>query len=409
MSDGAHQVQPHVDMNRPKQSYVMIISHEGDRVPFELTNADTLTQFFTDYNNIRTGVRSYIIDENIQSDVQLVNMPNYLKDLCNLQSLRQNIQKDDDYGVSPVTFLFCHGSGPGPDHPAVLNFGEERFKHIVWACRKSQPKRSDVILQDLICNSELVILMCCAGDQILKDYLSEQGNKIRNILFYNHGEVLKPTHALFLALLMNLIDSHKRLEKDPYPRDLFHIVMDSIITIFKIVKWCNNDKNEFWNFMLDMGCISTYESEKRKQGLPIQVKRFTGNCWKFHYRLFGHTYHDYIPRNVEERIFNEFKTLTLVSAGDTEPLYQNCESVDPLPSDLPLRQALYDYVSRHPEESQGSVESKDTTGPLPEEPITNDDEDYVSGVEEELPHDALLCNLLNQLQNLGNVLEVSND
>ena len=225
-------------MNRPKQSYVMIISHEGDRVPFELTNADTLTQFFTDYNNIRTGVRSYIIDENIQSDVQLVNMPNYLKDLCNLQSLRQNIQKDDDYGVSPVTFLFCHGSGPGPDHPAVLNFGEERFKHIVWACRKSQPKRSDVILQDLICNSALVILMCCAGEQILKDYLSEQGNKIRNILFYNHDEVLKPTHALFLALLMNLIDSHKRLEKDPYPRDLFHIVMDSIITIFKIVKWC---------------------------------------------------------------------------------------------------------------------------------------------------------------------------
>ena len=46
MADGARQVQP-VDRNKKRQSYVMIISHEADFVPFELTNAETLTQFFT--------------------------------------------------------------------------------------------------------------------------------------------------------------------------------------------------------------------------------------------------------------------------------------------------------------------------------------------------------------------------
>jgi hypothetical protein len=306
---------------------VRIITHEGDSVPFELTNADTLTQFFTDYNNIRTGLRTYIVDEKVSDYIDLVSRPNYSKELCDLKTLKSTIMVNDENGPSSVTFLFCRGSRRGSDYPAFLSFGEDRVKHIVWACRKNKPKR-DVILQDLIYKSKLVLMMCCSGDEILQDYLAEQGNKIPDILFYNCEIVLKTTHVIFLALLISLIDSDERLRRNPYEDDVCLVVRDGIITILKIVKWCNNDKNELWNFLLEVGCISTYESENRKQGLPIPVTRFKD--WKSHYRVFGHMYNDFIQEKEEQQIFNDFKALTLVSAGETQPLYQNYESVDPL-------------------------------------------------------------------------------
>ena len=113
MTDGAHEVQP-IDRNKKRKSYVSIISHEGDSVPFESTNADTLTQFFTDYNNIRVGVRSYIVDGQVRGYIDLVSVPNYSKVLCDVKGLCDVIWSHVDmHEPSPVTFLFCHGRRRG--------------------------------------------------------------------------------------------------------------------------------------------------------------------------------------------------------------------------------------------------------------------------------------------------------
>ena len=66
----------------------------------------------------------------------------------------------------------------------------------------------------------MVVLMCCCGDQIVEDYVSEMTetlrlNKIPDILFYNREGVKKTTHIILLALLMNLIDSDDKLSYDP--------------------------------------------------------------------------------------------------------------------------------------------------------------------------------------------------
>ncbi len=100
-------------------------------------------------------------------------------------------------------------------------------------------------------------------------------------------------------------------------------------------------------------------------------------------------YNDLMIDDNADQIFNDFKALTLVSAGETEPLKQNYEVVDPLPStlDKKLWEVLHDYVkSTSSEEALGAV---DTSG------------DDKKKKPENKQSAKLLCNLLRQLKNLS--------
>ena len=367
--------------NESKQCYVAIISFESDFVPFETTYADMLTQFFTDWNNIRTGVRSYNIIDEYEPFRELVNMPNYVKELCNVQHVANAMAELSSYGPPPATFLFCHGMKGNENTPAFINFGEDRHvdtRHV-WARRPKSGVVDDeahnwedqVFLHNFIKNSGVVFLMSCYSHQIVGDYVSELTEaellvEMPEILFFRVDLLNKTTQVILLALLTNLIDSDDSIHVDPSGFELFKAEKRSIITILKIVKWCNNgfyDIDEFWKFLLDIGCISKYESEKQKQGLPIPVTRHRHRDLKAHYQVFGHVYHDYIPNQQKEVIFNDFKALTLISRKKEHIVYQTYESVDPLPSelssDLPSdsRSKLW-YALRNYENGQRSEQEK---------------------------------------------------
>jgi len=364
-----------LDMNGQRRSYVSIITHESFFVNFELTNADILTQFFTDFNNIKTGVKTYIVEDSVDFLLALVNKANYQKDIVNLHKL-ETIAVEDE--VVPVKFIFCHGTGRTSSEPACLNFGEEQFDHRVWACKKrvlddgtevKKPIISICCLHDLVtktygkvCTPQLVIMMCCAGNEILEDYLSENGNNIPDILFYKCTQARRTTHHIFVLLLINLLDSDERLLQDPSPEDLHGTVKNGIITIFKIVKWCANDYDVFWEFLVDMGCISTYIAEKQQQGLLPVVSRFRNVPTKdlqAYYRLRGHTNIEYIPDDTAHGIFTEFQKLTLVSKGEENPVEQNYLTVASFtqePTSSTLRKILHDYVKdrNHRNETEGT-------------------------------------------------------
>lgn len=365
-------------MNTKTKSYVTIITHESFSVNFELTNADILTQFFTDYNNIRTGVKTYIVDNKVDGYFDLVDKPNYQKSIVDVKMLINiPLEATELRQVSPVKFLFCHGSGRTSSEPAYLNFGEEQFNHRVWACKKrmlddgtkvKEPSMSPCCLHDLVtksygkvCTPQLVIMMCCGGDEILEDYLSENGNNIPDILMYKCKEARRTTHHIFVILLINLIDSDERVSKDPSPQDLHGTVKNGIITIFKIVKWCADDCHMFWSFLEDMGCISAYDTEKEKQGLPHVVSRFQNvptEDLHAYYRLSGHMNIEYIPDDIAQGIFSEFQKLTLVSKGEENPVEQNYLTVAGFiqkPTSFNLKDILYDYVldSNHCNDAEG--------------------------------------------------------
>ncbi len=370
-----------VNTTRVKQSYVNIITYDSFRMPFEVTNADALTQFFLDYNNIRTGVRTYIVNGTVDdSGIILVYVPNYQKELVNVENLPYSIRNV----FPPVTFLLCHGSGRKvtesvasdgelwSEHPALLVFSEdENDPNIVYASRsvtlpdgeKKDMPRGAVILHDLIRETRLVVIMCCAGNHILEDYLSERGNDIPDILVYKCEIATKLTHAIFVNLLINLMDSDDRILKDPDSDELYNIVKNGIVTILKFVKWCDDDKDVFWKFLLDVGCVSEHETEKQKQGLPRAVSRFRKlEDLSLYYRVYGQFKNEYIPASIKKAVFNDFKALTLVSKGVEKPVEQNYLTVEDLtakPTTRTLKEIVYEYVL-HNNNNKGTEAEEDS-------------------------------------------------
>jgi hypothetical protein len=354
-----------VDISKATRSYVYIITHGSFHMPFELTNTDALTQFFLDYNNIRTGVQTYIVNSGVDDmGILLVREPNYRKELVNVDTL-PFITVDI---VPAVTFLLCHGSQrnvrksvpydpePVEEHPALLSFSEdEDDPNVVYTSRsvtlpdgeKKRVPEDAVILHKLINKTRLAVILCCAGDHILEDYLSERGNDIPDILVYKCKVATKLTHAIFVALLINLMDSDDRVLKDPDPEKVYNAVRNGIVTIFKIVKWCDDDKDVFWKFLLDVGCVSEYETEKQKQGLPLAVSRLDENRedLSVFYRVYGQFKNEYIPTPIKRAIFNDFKTLTLVSKGEETPVERNYLTVEEFVGRNQIRMLLSELKS----------------------------------------------------------------
>jgi hypothetical protein len=145
------------------------------------------------------------------------------------------------------------------------------------------------------------------------------------------------------------MDSDDRVLKDPAPEEVYNAVRNGIITILQIVKWCDGDKDVFWNFLLDVGCVSAFETAKRKQGLPRAVARFTKQQKDLpaYYRVYGQVRNEFIATPTKQEVFNDFQTLTLVSKGVERPVEQSHLTVPHLtsgPTTYTLKQAVYAHV-----------------------------------------------------------------
>lgn len=382
--------------NFARNAYVAIVSYEDNFVPFCAENADTLTEFFTDYNNIRTGVKSYMIYE---VNEVLKKRENYVKELCNIQRLQEKMIGCKD---TPVMFLFGHGSESTKEHPAYIQFSDEGLNNMdhlfttcVFACghdieNYAEPETEDeiheleehlrfwqgaVYLQDLITNTKLVFCMCCNGDAIVKDYLSERmgyTTHIPDILYFAHRSVNKSSIAILIDLVIKITDSNQIIFKDPNPDDLYKAIKSSILTIFKIVRFCGDDVNKFWDFLLEIECIAEYGSLKDKQRLPIP-KRLNYHHVKDHYILTNHNFHDYINEEQKRKIFNDFKSLTLFSKNGTTLVYDSYKTVDSFPS-IPNTRSyahnkpsnlidVWQYYNKFPRhDSRESVEQQHSLG-----------------------------------------------
>jgi hypothetical protein len=337
----------HTETHGQKRAYVVIVSYEPADKPFESTDANMLAEFFTDWNNIRTGVRSYVIGLHPGGEIQeLVCMRNYVKEVCDVYHVADE-QLVNKYGPTPALFFLCHGDKKESSFPACLVFCDETNTGTwhVWARRPESIRATNmgwdywdnqVYLQDFIGQCGIVFLLCCHGEDIVNDYVSEMTkndcvSEMPRILFSKDQQVLKTMHPILLALLTTLLDSTEQLERNADGLELLEAMRNSVITILKIVQCCDNDVDEFWNFLLDMGCVATYASEKEQQGLPVTTRIFNA---KYHYRVHGHGNHYYIDEEHKLELLRNFRSLCLVeySKAREKVRYQTCETVKPFPS-----------------------------------------------------------------------------
>lgn len=305
---------------KPRRSNVAILTLEGSEY-YEQTNVGMLTQFFIDNNNINTGVKTFIVDDTIgDNNFTITDQVNYSKEICSVHSLHKLFWSIAPEQPLPVMFLFCHGSRKHEEHEtsSFINFGEDDRNEIL--IKQSQLK--DICLHDVIRSSKLVCIMCCAGDQILRDYLSEQNDEIPDILYYNCELVKHMTHSIFLALLIKIIDSDVSVIHDPSPQFLYMGVKRSIQSILFIVQQCQSAK-KFWKTLLQWGCISKYTEEKESEGqaLPIPRHKPTSDFDNY-YRILGNMKNIWMHEEDIQEIFIEFQALTLVSGGKSAPVFQ---------------------------------------------------------------------------------------
>jgi hypothetical protein len=230
----------------------------------------------------------------------------------------------DTPGSLPVIFIFAHGNERDKFNkvPAYLTFREEPDEFEVHAKRNGE---ESVCLHDVIRNSNFVFLMCCAGNDILEDYLSEQGNDIPDILYYNCDLVLQITHAIFVGWLIKIMDSNSIIVKNPYPDEIYRGVRHSVRKILYLVKqWKTHI--EFWDNLLEWGCISYYRTEKDQAGqnLPVDRNQHVNGKQDFDnfYRIYGHTKNIWMLDENINRVYKEFQSLTLISKGETTPVKQ---------------------------------------------------------------------------------------
>ena len=147
-------------------------------------------------------------------------------------------------------------------------------------------------------------------------YLAERSNDFPDIVYYKCGLVMQVTHAVFVGWLIKIMDSAD-IGCNPKAEELYNGVKQSVVKIMDMVQQCEN-KDEFFDNLIEWGCISKYttEKEKEEQALPKWRFRQPENMQNF-YRVYGHTKNEWMLDNEKQLLFQEFQALTLLERGDT--------------------------------------------------------------------------------------------
>ena len=200
---------------------VAILTHEATEIPFEETIADELTQFFVSAGvSLHTTILVYDLEyamgqkrnaEGKKRDhLTLVNYAGYLKE-C-VESAEQFKGQ-----VADVVIALCHGSARQGPLPAALCFRCHNkpgasFKDSVYANEIADARSYDgraVKLHSVIRKSKLAIMLNCAGDQLLQDYVytARKGDTYPDVLIYNGPTISTYTVEIYMVLLVNILDS----------------------------------------------------------------------------------------------------------------------------------------------------------------------------------------------------------
>jgi hypothetical protein len=252
--------------SKQSKTYVKIITHESTAV-----HLDFLTEFFLSFCDIRTGVSTFVVDDNVDDHFDLEKNGDYSKQLVDLNYLRnlENLEEKP----SPVTFIFAHGTAHDGFISASINFNDnDDIEWRVWSAADDSdegaaddsdegPVQDRVLLKEVIGNTALVFLMCCNGGSVVLDFnhANEDMDAWPDILYYDCSIVHTLTIEIVVALLIKILSTDYRLDKDPDSAALHFAVKASILVIFALVKSLHNDSTRFWKFLFDFGCISLLE------------------------------------------------------------------------------------------------------------------------------------------------------
>jgi len=321
---------------------VSILAHEGGGLPLEETLVDMLTQLFL---LLKAHLETQILVDNVayfdektesyHKKLMLVDQPKYKK----IQVDSTEYIKDVD---ADLIVMLCHGltRNTAKELPAALRFGcalsDAGSGHTglkVFAKPTNRILRSEhTFLHDVICHSEIVIILSCYGNEVVEDYL-ESLKSVRNDsadaypmypdILMCQGAVDDLSVHIFTVLFINLLDSE--VARLPI-RDIHAPVTTVILRIMQIVQLFGDDYDDFWDYLKQVDCITQEKHVKRSQQLKFASERLPPDC----FRIYGHMVPFHLGDSAKV-VFTDFKQLTLMSRGENgRPTYTTSANVDPI-------------------------------------------------------------------------------
>jgi hypothetical protein len=259
-------------MSDSKKIDMTIITHESVRPPYDEFTVNMLTGYCQNY---RKTIETFICVHTVASHDQtsetfhkyafLVHVNGYNKILIDNTRM---LKIDPTRQVNrEIMIIICHGTRSTQTSCSLLRFcdNDDHRDLITDPLNISACARlggSNVTLKDVIGASKLVVLSCCAGRDIVPEYLTEAADGGPDILFFDSNEIKLITNHILFEWLFNLVESDNDL-KD-------HLVKTkaSIMRIMSIVKMFKNDEASFWEFMQTIGMFSEARDVKKMQQLP---------------------------------------------------------------------------------------------------------------------------------------------
>jgi hypothetical protein len=293
---------------------LVIVSNFGDVRPEEIV-PDTVATYFLDGG---MSVRSYVVV------VDFGKWPIYLANWEREGALKSYVKKmipKTKYlrGITcDVMMLLCHGmskytDSKGNHRPHSMCFyepcsvgtdGEHRGytprDSQVWSCsgytdgEKTYKKVEDgITLSEVVCGSRLVLLTCCIGGPIMREYRKEMGEKERPdfVYFAMDENVHDISINIFLALLIDALERAKERGGT-----WTEFIRRCVCQVLVWVKGCGDSEDRLWDFLelmdyVDMrgengkmfrikGCIHNFSVEADdKQTVLRELQSLTLLLW----------------------------------------------------------------------------------------------------------------------------------
>jgi hypothetical protein len=295
---------------------VCIISHMGDKKPDIEAAADMLTTFFSDFS----FVSSYVCVSNVASYSTRMcanegfTYEQYNKNIVVAEKKRNVKIKGREYNITTylkkmvsdtmslgsiacdVMILLCHGSTVrrnGGEQCTLLFEENETAKHMeVWP----GAQQNVMTLSRLIGRSKMVILPCCLGQKIMKEYLATTVNRHEHdiLVFYGEGVWDFTTYILYAWLVCSWKSGAKDLvEADEKGENISiaTLVRDIIRSIIQKIANCVNAES-FWNLLQTEGCVVHNDDNT--------------------FSILGKIDTYYMQQDTTKDLWTEFQTLTLI-------------------------------------------------------------------------------------------------
>lgn len=321
-------------MQQQDHKHVVILGYESSGVPFAQTAIDLLTQGFRD-KALSLGTYIWVHNASQTDDYDEAKHTTSLTCIDHAEYVKKMINNTDQLtGISAdLMIILCHGAPRRYGKCAQLRFADNDGPSRPYRdeCNVDARKMTaNVSLKELTSATKLVLMLCCHGNQIMTDYLSDSNTLTRPfILASNQALILRGSIDAILIVLFNILETIVFYTERPILKSQHWArVLIAINRLFQIVKLFGDDHDSFWTYLLQTGVVTIAHNHNRRRQVPSAQPASEA---LFH--VYGRNFNFLLEESTKANTLRDFKTLLLVGPNGPPQSADTAADLVPYPDE----------------------------------------------------------------------------